>query len=85
MFMREGGLQGHYTNAFGSLDDMLAARDHLVEKARAAGVSGLVPFNDSQSPRLTSADGRPLRNIWIGTIVGTALGKPATSLPRSLR
>lgn len=40
MFRRvEGkGFQGHYTNAFGSLDDMLAARDYLVEKARAAGV-----------------------------------------------
>jgi sugar phosphate isomerase/epimerase len=40
MFRRvEGkGFKGHYTNAFGSLEDMLAARDYLVEKARAAGV-----------------------------------------------
>jgi sugar phosphate isomerase/epimerase len=40
MFTRvEGkGFTGHYTNAFGSLDDMLAARDDLVEKATAAGV-----------------------------------------------
>lgn len=33
------GFKGHYTNAFGSLDDMLAARDYLVEKAQAAGVA----------------------------------------------
>jgi sugar phosphate isomerase/epimerase len=33
------GFSGHYTNAFGSLDDMLAAREHLVAIARAAGVS----------------------------------------------
>jgi sugar phosphate isomerase/epimerase len=33
------GYKGHYTNAFGSLGDMLAGRDVLVEKARAAGVS----------------------------------------------
>jgi sugar phosphate isomerase/epimerase len=32
------GFRGHYTNAFGSLDDMLAGRPYLVEKARAAGV-----------------------------------------------
>jgi sugar phosphate isomerase/epimerase len=32
------GYKGHYTNAFGSLGDMLAGRDYLVEKARAAGV-----------------------------------------------
>jgi sugar phosphate isomerase/epimerase len=32
------GYRGHYTNAFGSLDDMLAARDYLVDKAKAAGV-----------------------------------------------
>ncbi|MBI2296021.1 MAG: sugar phosphate isomerase/epimerase [Betaproteobacteria bacterium] len=32
------GFKGHYTNAFGTLEDMLAARDYLVEKARAAGV-----------------------------------------------
>ncbi|OGA21917.1 MAG: endonuclease [Betaproteobacteria bacterium RIFCSPLOWO2_02_FULL_67_26] len=30
--------QGHYTNAFGSLGDMLAGRDYLVERAREAGV-----------------------------------------------
>lgn len=33
------GFKGHYTNAFGTLDDMLAARDYLVEKAKAAGVA----------------------------------------------
>ena len=33
------GFKGHYTNAFGSLDDMLAGRDYLVEKAKAAGVA----------------------------------------------
>jgi sugar phosphate isomerase/epimerase len=40
MFRRvEGaGFKGHYTNAFGTLDDRLNARDYLVEKARAAGV-----------------------------------------------
>ena len=40
MFKRiEGkGFKGHYTNAFGSLEDRLNARDYLVEKARAAGV-----------------------------------------------
>lgn len=40
MFRRvEGkGFKGHYTNAFGSLDDMLAARDYLVDRAKAAGV-----------------------------------------------
>jgi sugar phosphate isomerase/epimerase len=38
--MIEGrGYKGHYTNAFGSLGDMLAGRDVLVEKARAAGVA----------------------------------------------
>lgn len=31
------GFKGHYTSAFGALEDMLAARDYLVEKARAAG------------------------------------------------
>jgi sugar phosphate isomerase/epimerase len=41
MFKRieAAGFKGHYTNAFGSLDDMLNARDLLVEKARAAGVA----------------------------------------------
>ena len=39
MFRRvEGkGFGGHYMNAFGSLDDMLAARDDLVRQAEAAG------------------------------------------------
>ena len=32
------GFKGHYTNAFGTLDDMLAARSLFVNKARAAGV-----------------------------------------------
>jgi sugar phosphate isomerase/epimerase len=40
MFRRieEKGFKGHYTNAFGSLEDRASARDYLVEKARAAGV-----------------------------------------------
>lgn len=33
------GYKGHYTNAFGSLGDMLSARDYLVDKAREAGVN----------------------------------------------
>ncbi len=33
------GFAGHYINAFGSLDDMLAARDYLVEAARRGGVA----------------------------------------------
>jgi sugar phosphate isomerase/epimerase len=37
--LESGGYKGHYTNAFGSLGDMLAGRDTLVERARAAGVS----------------------------------------------
>jgi sugar phosphate isomerase/epimerase len=39
MFRRvEGkGFTGHYMNAFGSLDDMLAARDDLARQAEAAG------------------------------------------------
>ncbi len=42
MFRRveAGGFHGHYTNAFGTLDDMLAAREVLLEHARAAGVAG---------------------------------------------
>lgn len=32
------GYRGYYTNAFADLDVMLAGRDYLVEKARAAGV-----------------------------------------------
>lgn len=41
MFRRvEGkGFKGHYTNAFTTLEDMLWARDYLVERARAAGVA----------------------------------------------
>jgi sugar phosphate isomerase/epimerase len=41
MFRRiEGkGFKGHYTNAFGSLDDMMNARDTLADIARSAGVS----------------------------------------------
>ena len=40
MFRRieAAGFRGHYTNAFGSLADMLAARDRLVALARSAGV-----------------------------------------------
>lgn len=40
MFRRvEGkGFRGHYTNAFGTLDDMLAARTYLVECAKKAGI-----------------------------------------------
>lgn len=32
------GYRGHYTNAFGSLGDMLSGRDVLVDRAREAGV-----------------------------------------------
>jgi sugar phosphate isomerase/epimerase len=41
MFRRiEGkGFRGHYMNAFGSLDDMLAGRDMLVGLAAAAGIA----------------------------------------------
>lgn len=41
MFRRvEGkGFKGHYTNAFGTLDDMLQAREFLVTKAKEAGVA----------------------------------------------
>lgn len=41
MFKRiEGkGFRGHYTNAFGSLEERNTARDYLVAKARAAGVT----------------------------------------------
>jgi sugar phosphate isomerase/epimerase len=40
MFRRieAAGFRGHYTNAFGSLDDMLAGRDNLVRLAAAAGI-----------------------------------------------
>lgn len=42
MFRRiEGeGFAGHYMNAFGSLDDMLAGRDRLVRLAAAVGIAG---------------------------------------------
>jgi sugar phosphate isomerase/epimerase len=42
MFRRiEGkGFTGHYTSAFGSLDDMLSARDDLVRQAASAGIAG---------------------------------------------
>lgn len=33
------GFRGAYTNAFGTLDDMQAARAYMVDKARAAGVA----------------------------------------------
>ncbi len=33
------GYRGAYTNAFGTLDDMQAARAYMVDKARAAGVA----------------------------------------------
>lgn len=33
------GFTGHYMNAFGSLDDMLAGRDYLVEQARKVGLA----------------------------------------------
>ena len=33
------GFKAHYTNAFGSLSDMLTARDYLVDRAREAGVN----------------------------------------------
>ncbi len=32
------GFKGHYTNAFGTLDDMLAAREFFVKAAKSAGV-----------------------------------------------
>lgn len=32
------GFRGHYTTAFGTLDDMLASREFFVKKAKAAGV-----------------------------------------------
>jgi sugar phosphate isomerase/epimerase len=33
------GFKGHYMNAFGTLDDMLAGREYQLEKAKAAGVA----------------------------------------------
>ena len=32
------GHTGHYTNGFGTLDDMIRGRDYLVAEAKAAGV-----------------------------------------------
>ena len=37
--IEDTGFRGTYTNAFGTLDDMLAARHYLVDQARAAGVT----------------------------------------------
>ncbi|HVH78102.1 MAG TPA: sugar phosphate isomerase/epimerase family protein [Stellaceae bacterium] len=37
--LESAGFKGHYTNAFGTLDDMLQARHQLVAIAKAAGVS----------------------------------------------
>ena len=37
--IEDAGFKGHYTNAFGTLDDMLAARPLFVKKAKAAGVA----------------------------------------------
>ncbi|MGE5268660.1 MAG: sugar phosphate isomerase/epimerase family protein [Thiohalocapsa sp.] len=34
------GFRGHYMNAFGSLDDMLAGRERLADLAAAAGIGG---------------------------------------------
>ena len=36
--VEEAGFKGQYTNAFGSLDDMLAGRDYLIAQAREAGI-----------------------------------------------
>ena len=36
------GYQGHYTNGFGTLDDMIRGRDYLVSEAKAAGVPSAV-------------------------------------------
>ncbi len=36
--MEEMGYTGHYTNGFGTMDDMLRGRDYLVAEAKAAGV-----------------------------------------------
>lgn len=32
------GYKGHYTNGFGSLDDMLEGRDYMIERSKEAGV-----------------------------------------------
>ena len=39
------GYKGHYTNGFGSLDDMLRGRDYLVAEAKAAGVKTALYFS----------------------------------------
>lgn len=40
MGLREAkGFKGRHMNAFGTLDDMLAGRDCLAEKAKAAGIA----------------------------------------------
>jgi sugar phosphate isomerase/epimerase len=36
--LETGGFKGRYTNAFGSLDDMLQGREELVRLARSAGI-----------------------------------------------
>jgi sugar phosphate isomerase/epimerase len=63
MFRRiEGkGFAGHYMNAFGSLDDMLAARDDLASQAEAAGLGearGITsgPRCGASAPILRDAD-----------------------------
>ena len=33
------GYTGHYTNGFGTIEDMLAGRDYMVDRAREAGVA----------------------------------------------
>ena len=33
------GFKGHYTNAFGTLEDMLAGREYELKKAHEAGVA----------------------------------------------
>jgi hypothetical protein len=32
------GYDGHYTNGFGSIDDMILGRDYMIEQAIRAGV-----------------------------------------------
>ena len=32
------GYEGHYTNGFGTIDDMLAGRDYMLARAQEAGV-----------------------------------------------
>jgi sugar phosphate isomerase/epimerase len=43
MFQRldDAGFKGHYTNAFGGIEESLRGRDVLVEMAEAAGASGI--------------------------------------------